>query len=97
MLLVLNALTKAELVRRPENPLPWLLLSLLVKPTAGLCAHFDGLGRCAVRGVPRHVIQTPEMCVDCYSTITKLRRQGPPLRTLECGWKSRGEPHSEQE
>jgi hypothetical protein len=25
-LLVLNALTKAELVRRPENPLPWLLL-----------------------------------------------------------------------
>jgi hypothetical protein len=29
MLLVLNALTKAELVRRPENPLPRLLLSLL--------------------------------------------------------------------
>jgi hypothetical protein len=28
MLLVLNALTKAELVRRPENPLPRLLLSL---------------------------------------------------------------------
>jgi hypothetical protein len=28
-LLVLNALTKAELVRRPENPLPRLLLSLL--------------------------------------------------------------------
>jgi hypothetical protein len=29
MLLVLNALTKAELVRCPENPLPWLLLFLL--------------------------------------------------------------------
>jgi hypothetical protein len=29
MLLVLNALTKAELVRRPENPLPRLLLPLL--------------------------------------------------------------------
>jgi hypothetical protein len=28
-LLVLNALTKAELVRRPENPLPRLLLLLL--------------------------------------------------------------------
>jgi hypothetical protein len=28
-LLVLNALTKAELVRCPENPLPRLLLSLL--------------------------------------------------------------------
>jgi hypothetical protein len=28
-LLVLNALTKAELVRRPENPLPRLLLFLL--------------------------------------------------------------------
>jgi hypothetical protein len=39
---------------------------------------------------------TPERWVDCYSTITKLRRQGPPLRTLECRWKSRGEPHCEQ-
>jgi hypothetical protein len=29
MLLVLNALTKAKLVRHPENPLPRLLLFLL--------------------------------------------------------------------
>jgi hypothetical protein len=47
--------------------------------------------------MPRHVIQTPEMRVDCYSTITKLQRQGPPLRTLEYRWESREELHSEQE
>jgi hypothetical protein len=41
MLLVLNALTKAELVRRPENPLPRLLLSLLRNvPLLGLVGQW---------------------------------------------------------
>jgi hypothetical protein len=40
-LLVLNALTKAELVRRPENPLPRLLLSLLRNaPLLGLVGRW---------------------------------------------------------
>jgi hypothetical protein len=40
-LLVLNALTKAELVRRPENPLPRLLLSLLRSaPLLGLVGQW---------------------------------------------------------
>jgi hypothetical protein len=41
MLLVLNALTKAELVRRPENPLPQLLLFLLRSvPLLGLIGQW---------------------------------------------------------
>jgi hypothetical protein len=40
-LLVLNALTKAELVRRPENPLPRLLLSPLRNaPLLGLAGQW---------------------------------------------------------
>jgi hypothetical protein len=40
-LLVLNALTKAELVRRPENPLPRLLLFLLRNaPLLGLAGQW---------------------------------------------------------
>jgi hypothetical protein len=40
-LLVLNALTKAELVRRLENPLPRLLLSLLRNaPLLGLVGQW---------------------------------------------------------
>jgi hypothetical protein len=40
-LLVLNALTKAKLVRRPENPLPRLLLLLLRNaPPLGLVGQW---------------------------------------------------------
>jgi hypothetical protein len=50
------------------------LWCLCVKPAAGLRAHFVRRGKVCgpKRAVPRD--QTPEVRVDWYSPITKLRR-----------------------
>jgi hypothetical protein len=33
------------------------MMVAIVKPAAGLCAHFDRLGKCAIRSVPGHVFK----------------------------------------
>jgi hypothetical protein len=60
-LLVLNALTKAELVRCPENPLPRPLLSL---PQSG------PLLGCAGRGTWLRVLLPSHHVTAAYATIT---------------------------